>query len=245
MTLFVQFLQILHKAMPRPTKPERMNNPLRQLRYILAPPLSKALTQEQLAKVTDIPLDSLRGVESGRQGKQGLSERMQNRIRCEIGAVFNEQDQRWRFWESNGATYQREHYLKFRELLASKVEEMLPLDIFLAALRIKLLLETLLAKERLKFLFRLNSFLEKNRKEFCPTKFVELFKDASSYIEARPELDRAHPLQLFRGYLPRMKAILSAIEPGAIDWFVTKLNPSDYEIIKQPSAKKGSPSKKK
>jgi hypothetical protein len=36
-----------------------------------------------------------------------------------------------------------------------------------------------------------------------------------------------------------------AIEPVAIDWFVTKLNPSDYEIIKQRSAKKGSPSKKK
>jgi transcriptional regulator with XRE-family HTH domain len=218
--------------MPRPTKPERMNNAIRQLRCILANPLNnKPLTQDELAKITDVPLDSLRGIECGRQA---LSARMLNRIRCETGAAWNEQDHRWRFWKSDGATYRREHYLKFRELIGRDVEKARPLDIFLAALRIKLLMETLSPEAQFKFNFRLNSFLEKNRKEFCPDQFAELFEDASSYIEAHPELDRDHPLLVFRRYPPRLAAVLTAIARGAIHWFATKLNPSDYEIIKQP-----------
>jgi hypothetical protein len=200
--------------MSRPTKPERMNNPLRQLRFILAPPLSKALTQEQLAKITDIPLDSLRGIESGRQSRQGLSARMLNRIRFETGAAWNEQDQCWRFWTTNGATYRREHYVKFRELLEGSVEEVSRLDVFFASLRIRLLLETLTKKTRFKFLFRLNSFLENNRKEFCRDQFAELFDDACGFIEAHPEVDREHPLRLFRGYQPRLLLNIRPIPPA-------------------------------
>jgi hypothetical protein len=217
--------------MPRQTRPERLNNPLRQLRGILAnPPDNKPLTQAQFAGITDVPLDSVRGIEAGRQA---FSSRMQNRIRCETAAAWNEQDQRWRFWKRDGPTYRREHYLKFRELIGRDVEDARRLDIFLAALRIKLLTETLSPEAQFKFNFRLNSFLEKNRKEFCPDQFAELFEDASSYIEAHPELDRDNPLLVFRRYPPRLKAVLGAIPPGAIDWFATKLNPSDYEIVKQ------------
>src|SRR5262245_37099326 len=150
--------------MPRPTRPERRNNAIRQLRGILAnPPDNKPLTQDEMAKITDVPLDSLRGIEAGRQA---FSSRVKNRIRCETAAAWNEQDQCWRCWKKDGPKYSREYYLKFRELIDKDVESALPLDSFLAALRIKLLLETLPAKERFKFLFRLNSFLEDNRKEF-------------------------------------------------------------------------------
>jgi hypothetical protein len=217
--------------MPRPTRPELLNNPIRQLRRILAPPLGKKyLSQRELSAIVDIPLDSLRSVESNRLDFSPL---MRNRIKCETGGVFDDRDECWRFWKPDGPKYCREHYLKYRELIGKDVEKALPLDVFLAALRIKLLMETLRPEKQFKFLFRLNTFLESNRKEFCPAQFAELFADASSYIEAHPELDREHPLVVFRRYPPRLAAVLAAIAPGAIDWFATKLDPADYEITKQ------------
>src|SRR5262249_13699261 len=92
----------------------------------------------------------------------------------------------------------------------------------------------------------LNTFLENNRKEFSPDQFAELFEDATSYIEVHPELDRDHPLVVFRRYPRRLQPVLK-IAPGApqvMNWFVEKLNPSDYQI-KQPSAKRRSRSRKK
>jgi transcriptional regulator with XRE-family HTH domain len=204
-----------------------MNNAIRQLRHALPNPRgNKPLSQAQLAEITDVPLDSLRGIEAGRQA---FSPRMKNRIRCATAAVWNEQDQCWHFWEKDGPRYQQDHYLQYREAISRDVEGALPFDAFLAALRIKLLMETLSPEAEIKFLFRLNSFLENNRKEFCPDRFVELFEDASSYIEAYPGL-------AFRRYPQRLARILKLAPgtPAVIDWFVKKLNPADYEIIQQP-----------
>jgi hypothetical protein len=218
--------------MPRPTRPELLNNPIRQLRRVLAPPLGKKyLSQRELSVIVDIPLDSLRSVESGRMDFSSL---MRNRIMCETGGVFDDRDECWRFWKPDGPKYCREHYLKYRELITKDVEKALPLDVFLAALRIKLLMETLRPEKQFKFLFRLNTFLESSRKEFCSAQFAELFADASSYIEARPELDREHPLLVFRRYPPRLAPVLSKNQPAVIDWFVRKLDATDYEISRQP-----------
>ena len=150
--------------MPRQTRPERLNNPLRQLRGILAnPPDNKPLTQAQFAGITDVPLDSVRGIEAGRQA---FSSRMQNRIRCETAAAWNEQDQRWRFWKRDGPTYRREHYLKFRELIGRDVEDARRLDIFLAALRIKLLRKRSLPKHSSNSIFDSIVFWKKIGKNF-------------------------------------------------------------------------------
>lgn len=189
--------------MPRPTRPELRNNAIAQLRQILAPPLGKKhLSQDELSTIVDIPLNSLRSVECGRLPFSPL---MRNRIMCETGAVFDDRDECWRFWKPNGPKYSREHYLKFRELLEKRMEGIMARrDIFFASLRIKLLLEALPPKKRFKFLFRLNSFLETNRKEFCPGRFAELFDDACGFIEAYPELDRDHPMFVTRGYPERL-----------------------------------------
>lgn len=218
--------------MPRPTRPELLNNPIRQLRRLLAPPLGKKyLSQRELSVIVDVPLDSLRSVESGRMDFSPL---MRNRIMCETGGVFDDRDECWRFWKPDGPKYCREHYLRYRELITKDVEKALPFDAFLAALRIKLLMETLRPEKQFKFLFRLNTFLENSRKEFCPAQFAALFADATSYIEAHPELDRNHPLLVFRRYPPRLAPVLSKNHPTVIDWFVTKLDPTDYELLKQP-----------
>src|SRR6516225_1953757 len=230
--------------MSRPTRPDRMNNALRQLRYILAEPNRKPLTQAELATITDIPLESVRSVECGRMSQTTLSPLIKNRILCETGAAWNERDKCWRFWKNDGPAFRREHYLKYREAIERDVASALPIDIFLAALRIKLLMERLSPEAQFKFTFRLNTFLESSRKEFSPGRFFELFKDASSYIEAHPELDRDHPLSVFRRYPPRLAAVLLLNEPAVITWLVTKLDPTDYEIkelsaaeIKRQSAK--------
>jgi hypothetical protein len=245
-TLFLHFLQNLRISgrlyfMPRPTPPERMRNPIRQLREILAV-YGKPLSQAELAPIVDVPVDSVRYIE---KGKMVFTERQQNRIRCATGACWNDADQLWRFWVKDGPRYSREHYVKFRELLGQEMEgAMARLDVFFATLRVKLLLEALPPKARFKFLFRLNSFLEKNRKEFCPERFAELFADASGFIEAHPEIDREHPLRVSRGYPGRLigHTIVAksdtAPAPG-------KFNPTNFDLvayekhIRQARAKSG------
>jgi hypothetical protein len=219
--------------MSRPTRPEYLENPIRKLREILAMPGVKHLSQIELSAIVDIPRDSLNSCECGRMT---FSVGMQNRILCETGAAWNANDKRWRFWKSDGPLYTREHFIKYRELLGSRMEKAMPLDSFLAALRIKLLLEALPPKARFKFLFRLNTFLEENRKEFCPKRFAALFEDATGYVEAHPETDRDHPMTLFRGYPQRLAPVFTAIGPETISWFVSELDQTDFELkpLKQP-----------
>jgi hypothetical protein len=190
------------RFMPRPTRLERLNNAIRQLRTLLASPGRSALNQAELSTLADIPLDTLRGVESGRAP---LSELILNRIRMETGAAWNPQDERWRVWKVDGPLYAREHYVRYQEMLTLRQEMLINDDQFFASLRIRLLLETLSPKEAYKFHFRLNTFLEKSRKEFCPEKFAELFYDACGFIEVHPELDRYHPLQMRRSYPGRLR----------------------------------------
>jgi hypothetical protein len=220
--------------MPHRPRPGRENNPIRQLRRILAlpPPASWGghLSQAQLSEIIDIPLDSIRDVECGRVG---FTPRMQNRILGETGAAWNETDQCWRFWKQDGPTYTREHFVKYRELIGRHVESTFPIDIFLAALRIKLMLETLPPRQQFKFLFRLNSFLEASRKEFCPDHFEQLFADASGFIAARPELDRENPLSVFRGYPARLKPVCDSIPPELAVWIGTRLDPTDFELVEK------------
>jgi hypothetical protein len=218
----------------RPTRPDRLNNPIRQLRFILAP-MASPLSQAELARITDVPLDSLKGVECGRQGgHRELSPRIENRIRCETGAAWNYDDKCWRFWRKDGPAYTREHYLKYRALIEAHSDAAVPLDTYLAALRIKLLMETLPAKDRFKFHFRLNLFLEENRKEFCAGRFAELFEDVSNYIEAIPEMDRNHPLVIARRY----PVIFGTKTLERVRQFVRGLTLSDYDLKLPARAKK-------
>ena len=233
LTVFVQSLQNMQSFMPRRTKPERMKNPIRQLRSILAVPGSH-LSQADLSMIVDIPLDSLSGIESGRQGRQGFSPLMQNRIKMNTGAVWNEKDECWRFWQEDGPKYTREHYQKYRVLMASHTEgNMLQLDIFFAVTRIRLLMETLPPRQRMKFWFRLNTFLDDNRKELCRGHFVELFFDANGRVGANPELDRNHPMRVVRFYHPRILRYLP--DPKKLEeWSKIQFDLTGYEkMIKQ------------
>jgi hypothetical protein len=156
--------------------------------------------------MVDIPLDSLKGLESGRLS---FTPKMWNRILCETGATWNQEDKRWRFGTPDGPLYTRLHYDQYRQGIEQAQKHSINLDVFLAQERIRLLLETLSPKARFKFFFRLNTFLEGARKEFCPEQFAELFRDMSSFIEIRPELDRAHPLAVMRGYPSQIMSRIS------------------------------------
>jgi DNA-binding XRE family transcriptional regulator len=193
--------------MPRPTPLERQNNPIGQLRRVLAKPGKKELSQADLALIVDVSKHSLNSIECDRMT---LSRQVQNQIRMNTGAIWHEKDNCWRFWQEDGPTYCREHYQKYSELMAGEPKGDYPkgftlqFDIFFATARIRLLLETLPSKRRAKFLFRLNTFLSDNREEFCPYDFVEFFHDACGLVYARPELDRDHPMNVQRVYLPRV-----------------------------------------
>jgi hypothetical protein len=248
--------------MPRQPPKERRNNPIRKLRGILAVPGNKSLSQRDLAPIVDIPLDLLKRVESGRKDFDPL---IQNRILCETGASWDERDKCWRFWQQNGQKYTREHWLNYRKLLTEKIEEFVisRADIFFAEMRIRLLLEQLPPIKRFKFLFRLNSFLENSRKEFCPDQFAELFKDATGFIEAYPEIDRDHPMIIRRGYPKRLlehspfpyspPPWIKVGQPSSTptsaeftDWLDKAFNPADFDLAgyekvltqPQPQAKK-------
>jgi hypothetical protein len=212
----------------------RFESPIRKLREILASPdkpKGRAASQQWFAKIADIPLDSLRSLEIDRMR---FSPMVQSRIKMNTGAVWHEDDKCWRFWQEDGPRYTREHYQKYRELLARHAEGiMLQLDIFFAAMRIRLLMETLPPRERAKFFFRLNTFLSDIREEFCPDQFVELFFDASGRIGANPELDRDHPMRVVRFYYPRILRYLP--DPKKLEeWSKIRFDLTGYEkMIKQ------------
>jgi transcriptional regulator with XRE-family HTH domain len=187
--------------MSRPTKPERLQNPIRLLRHILRSAGRTSCSQAELAEKVDISVDSIRGIESGRQT---LTEKMANRILCETGAAWNAEDKCWRFWKPTGPVYTREHYDTYLDMLKKEETRLREPTEFFAMLRIRLLLKTLPPEEAFKFSFSLNSFLGGERKKFCPDSFAEFFKDACGFIEVRPELDRDHPLFMLRNYPTRL-----------------------------------------
>jgi hypothetical protein len=221
--------------MPRPTAPARLDNPVRQLRFELAPPARGALSQAELASIVDIPLDSLKGAESGRMSFSPL---MQNRILCETGAAWNEEDKRWRFWKPNGPLYRREHYCNYRELIEKGQNLYLDHVAIFIYWRIKLLLEELPPKKQFKFFFRLNSFLGDNHKEFCPDKYIEFFKDACGFIEAIPEIDRFKPGVARFAYDERLLQYLK-LDDEIWQRFNTGFDLAGYEkALKKPAPKK-------
>jgi DNA-binding XRE family transcriptional regulator len=197
-------MQRLRNFMSRPSRCP--NNPIQQLRRILAAPGNKELSQAELAPIIDINRHSLNSIECDRMK---LSRRMLNQIRLSTGAFWHPVDNVWRFWYEGGPTYTHAHYQRYVELktkdpIGWPEGSLLQFDIFFATARIRLLLETLPRRNRLKFLFRLNTFLSESREEFCPNNFAEFFADAQSLVLARPELDRDHPMNVQRVYLPRV-----------------------------------------
>lgn len=242
--------------MPRQPPEERRDNPVRRLRQLLAVPGSKSLSQGELAPIVDIPLDLLKRVEAGRKDFDPM---IRNRILCETGASWDERDKIWRFWQQNGPKYTREHWINYRKLLTEKMDDFVisRADIFFAEMRIRLLLEQLPPIKRFKFLFRLNSFLETSRKEFCPDQFAELFRDTSGFVEAYPELDRDRPMVVRRGYPQRLlehspflhspPTWIKMGQPSSpptsaefTDWLDKAFNPGDFDLtgyektLKQP-----------
>jgi hypothetical protein len=193
----------------RRKRQKHLETPTRKLREILAvrdnPWNRGAVSQRSFSEISDVPLDTLRSLES--RGSKGMrfSPSIQSRIQMNTGAVWNEKDERWRFWSQDGPEYTRKHFEQYRELMMKHAEGIMPqFDLFFAAARIRLLLETLPPQARMKFFFRLNAFLGESRKEFCPNHFAEFFHDASGLVFARPELDRDHPMNVRRIYLPRV-----------------------------------------
>jgi hypothetical protein len=226
--------------MPRPTRPDRLENPIRLLRFVLTEPGKVTLSQTLLSPITDVPLDTLKAVESGRIEK--LSDRILHRIRIQIGAAWNKEDKRWRFWTPDGPLYTREHYQQYRDFLLSQQILHLDNDAFFIFYRIKLLLENSIRRDQFTLFFELNSFLEEARKRFCPDKFAEFFRDASGYVEAIPEISREIRGFVIRKYPEQLMRHFDQETLG--DWFKADLFDFDaYQKELKQQQKKGTEEK--
>jgi hypothetical protein len=188
----------------RPTRPDRLNNPLRQLRFILVPKGRSALNQAELAAVVGIPLNTLKNLECGRAPFSSL---YRNRIRCETGFKWHQTKERWH-WAPDPdefATYER--YLRYRTTIEKRTEELRREDLAFIGLRIQSLMETVKPWDQFRILFRINTFLEQLRQEFCPDDLLQLFNDAcSDLVEFPKSTDGTFKAHMLRMYPPQLLA---------------------------------------
>jgi hypothetical protein len=184
------------------TPEERQRAPIKKLRQLLANPGHREISQEQLTRYLDIDLKLLQRVEYGRTT---FNQDLQHRVRCEIGAIWHPKDLIWRFWTLKGPEYTRKHFDQYRALLTKGLQSgIAPLDILFATTRVELLLQTLPSLQRFRFLFDLNTFLEKQRSALCPKLYAQMFEDMSAFVGVNPERDRETPMEVFYGYPPRL-----------------------------------------
>jgi hypothetical protein len=219
------------------TPEERRNSPLRKLRELLAGSGHREISQQQLAWWLDVDLKLLQRVEYGRVK---FNEDLQHRIRCEIGAVWHSKDRCWRFWAPKGVEYTRKHFDQYRALLAKGLQSgIAPLDILFATTRVELLLQTLPPLQRFRFLFDLNSFLEKQRNDLCPKFYAQMFEDMSAFVGVNPERDRETPMEVFYGYPPRLLDFIKQ-EPQPDGTTKLSFNVDAYEkaLRSRPKSKK-------
>jgi ribosome-binding protein aMBF1 (putative translation factor) len=79
--------------MARPPRPENANNPLRQLRALLKDPAKEAPTSQQdLALLCQIPVDTIKSIEVGRLA---LNTTVLRKIAEAIGASWDYEQEKW------------------------------------------------------------------------------------------------------------------------------------------------------
>lgn len=92
--------------MPRPPKPENLNNPLRKLRELLGTK-GKPMPQHKLSESLGVPVETLKSIENGRFRGGIPDEALMERISTEFGAVWTEKDKEWQLFPKTPYTQQQ------------------------------------------------------------------------------------------------------------------------------------------
>jgi hypothetical protein len=80
--------------MPRPPKPESLDNPLRKLRELLGTE-GKPMSQQQMAGILKLPLETYKSIEIGRFRSGVPYQKTFDLILERFGAVWDEKEKRW------------------------------------------------------------------------------------------------------------------------------------------------------
>jgi hypothetical protein len=95
--------------MPRPPKPESLDNPLRRLRELLGT-AGKPMPQHKLSETLGVPVETLKSIENNRFRGGIPGEALMERISIEFGAVWTEKDKEWQLFPKTPFT-QRQYKL--------------------------------------------------------------------------------------------------------------------------------------
>jgi transcriptional regulator with XRE-family HTH domain len=91
--------------MPRPSKPENRNNPLRKLREHLGTN-GQPMSQLKLSKLLGVSKETVFSIENGRLNNGNPTPRVLNLINERLGAVWSEEDKEWQLFPGTPLTQQ-------------------------------------------------------------------------------------------------------------------------------------------
>lgn len=80
------------EPMPRPPKPERLRNPLRQLRELFG--TDEPISQPELSRLIGVPANTIKAIEAG---ARPLSRQLEKKIEVLTGANWDSKKKRWIF----------------------------------------------------------------------------------------------------------------------------------------------------
>jgi hypothetical protein len=167
--------------MARPPKPENARNPLRQLRALLSENGERTpITQNQLSKICDIPIDTIRSIEAGRRP---LNLSVLRKIEAATAAKWNSKRAQWTvhdsdqpfmfFWYSSLSYFRRRRppdYQKRIQFIHTKIDG---------------LFDKIPGRSWNLLFFRMKDFLEECKHDFNLNDLDDVFYNAeASYNEA-------------------------------------------------------------
>jgi hypothetical protein len=161
--------------MPQDPKPQSTRHPLRQLRGLLSEDGEESpITQQTLSRITDVPFNSVKSVESGRRS---LTCEIGFKILRTTGAVWNDEKKIWMFAFAWGKDISF-NYLLYREYrrLTTEPPPDQEFDVELLQWKLGQLFQNVPKRFWYGLLFRMNHFLERCREDFGLKQLKEPFK---------------------------------------------------------------------
>jgi hypothetical protein len=182
--------------MPPPAKAENARHPLKLLRFLLSPNPDRPISQTQLAKLVDGPLNSIKLAE---HGQRSIGKTLLARIRLGVGAVWNDSANVWEsaFRRPDDSTilYSYEIYVQYKALISAlpsgKVRKKLENNI---ERQIKLLLAKAPDDRWWLLIFRLLEDMEAARVDFLPNDYNDEFGSTELHMITRYDDATGKPL---------------------------------------------------
>ena len=148
--------------MARPPKPENLNNPLRQLRTLLSE--KEPFTQNRLAEISGIPIDTIRSLEVGRFQ---LGQATRQKIIEATGARWDDKKRRWLASPDESIPFNFAVYSAYRRFIARpSSDQERKNDLAVLKCKLDLLFEEIPDRFRDSLLHRITACFEECQQDF-------------------------------------------------------------------------------